>query len=220
MELEHQQTKHKLMEVDDILNILSDLNSFGAGETPLQRRLTLIRKIQKEIPSSHVGGSIGLFLHGIDLGRNFIDSDLDLALSHPTCNFLSIENVKSDKERFYQKDKTKSCIEIDEIDYFADVNELNNQCEIKVEFKYDKTQTYKTIEFEGHSYRVTSKKTILGWKVLFASRGSKKHIDDLNKIGVVYPDLKYRKFWKNKYKTWEELEEDLVQKKFFIVEKN
>jgi hypothetical protein len=48
------------MEVFEILNILTDLNSFGAAESPLQRRLRLIREIQKAIPQCHVGGSIGL----------------------------------------------------------------------------------------------------------------------------------------------------------------
>jgi len=106
------------------------------------------------------------------------------------------------------------------VDYFTDVNEPNNHSEIKVEFKYDKTQHFRIVEFEGHSYWVTQKKTILGWKVLFASRGSKKHMDDLDKIGVVYPDLKSPITWKRKYRTWEELEHDLIDKRFFIVEKN
>ena len=77
------------------------------------------------------------------------------------------------------------------------------------------------VEFEGYSYKVTQKKTIIGWKVLFASRGSKKHMDDLDKIGVVHPNLKTtRIWWKSKYKTWEELEHDLIQEGLFIVEKN
>jgi len=209
------------MEVFDVLNILTDLNSFGAAESPLQRRLRLIREIQKAIPQCHVGGSIGLFLQGIDLGRDFIDSDLDFSLSKPTADFFGIGKPKSDKESFYQKDTTKSCTEIDEVDYFTDVNEPNKHSEIKVEFKYDKTQHFRIVEFEGHSYWVTQKKTILGWKVLFASRGSKKHMDDLDKIGVFYPNSKHQRvWWKSKYKTWEELERDLIDEGLFIVEKN
>jgi hypothetical protein len=45
-------------------------------------------------------------------------------------------------------------------------------------------------------------------------------MDDLDKIGVVYPDLKSPITWKRKYRTWEELEHDLIDKGFFIVEKN
>jgi len=198
------------MEVYEILNILGDLDQFGVGQTPLQRRLELIREIQRVIPSAHVGGSIGFFLQGIDFGRDFINSDIDFSLTEPTADFFPLkkENL-TNGNKFYQKETTRSSTDIDETDYFTDVTDSENPCEIKVEFKYDKTQTYSVIEFEGHKYQVTDKEILLGWKSLFASRGSKKHMDDLDLIGHIYPDKSQAYHLKRSYKTWHELKSDL-----------
>jgi len=199
------------MEVCEILNILSDLDEFGAGQTPLQRRLELIREIQRVIPSAHVGGSIGLLLQGIDLGRDFTDSDIDFSISKPSGDFFPIIDVKRG-DRFYQKKITMSSTEMDEADYFTDITNPKNPGDIKVEFKYDRTQSYDSVKYNGHTYRVTHKNIIIGWKVLFASRNSKKHMEDLDKIGCAY--LKKNDIfnpWKSSYKTWEELKFDLVE---------
>ena len=115
------------MEVCEILNILSDLDEFGAGQTPLQRRLELIREIQRVIPSAHVGGSIGLLLQGIDLGRDFTDSDIDFSISKPSGDFFPIIDVKRG-DRFYQKKITMSSTEMDEADYFTDITKSKKFC--------------------------------------------------------------------------------------------
>jgi len=49
----------------------------------IEDKLSILREIQDKYPLSHVGGSIGLMLYGIDLKRDLSASDMDI-----TCPFL------------------------------------------------------------------------------------------------------------------------------------
>jgi hypothetical protein len=44
----------------------------------MQYKLQILREFQTKYPDSHVGGSIGLYLHGIDLKRDISRTDLDI----------------------------------------------------------------------------------------------------------------------------------------------
>ena len=46
----------------------------------LKTKLAFIQKVQKVYPQSHVGGSFGLFLRGISIGRDISDSDIDIKI--------------------------------------------------------------------------------------------------------------------------------------------
>jgi hypothetical protein len=46
----------------------------------MDAKLEFLRKFQKNHPTSHVGGSIGLMLIGIDLKRDLTKSDLDITI--------------------------------------------------------------------------------------------------------------------------------------------
>ena len=51
-------------------------------------KLEFLRDFQQQYPTSHVGGSMGLFLRGIDLKRDLTFSDLDI-----TINEMNVEET-------------------------------------------------------------------------------------------------------------------------------
>jgi len=46
----------------------------------MQYKLEMLREFQAKYPDSHVGGSVGLYLHGINLQRDISRTDLDLTV--------------------------------------------------------------------------------------------------------------------------------------------
>ena len=51
----------------------------------MQLKLDFLREFQSNYPKSHVGGSIGLMLHGVDLKRDLNLSDLDIVMEVANC---------------------------------------------------------------------------------------------------------------------------------------
>lgn len=201
------------MKLDDILDILGDLEDLGVSETPLGKRLKIFREIQERCKNScHLGGSIGLFLHGIDLGRNFLNSDLDITFYKPKGDIFPTS--KAGKGKIAQVEAFKSAVDMDEFCYFGEIADQYGDL-VKGEFKYDTSQSFDLIEYEGFTYQVTKSDIILGWKVLFASRGSKKHRDDLDRLGIGYVKRAQCPLLSpvfRKYQTWSSLEADLKKR--------
>ena len=156
------------------------LSTVGLAQGPLDKRLEIYKKIEEAHPGCHLGGSIGLFLHGIDLGRTFADSDIDI------CSFKPHGKEFKDIQKKYSEIGLASATDMDEVSYRSEIEENGVEKRIKIEYKYDRTQNFKVVEYKGVTYRVTLPQMILGWKVLFACRGSKKHRADLDKLGVRY----------------------------------
>lgn len=176
------------MDTFEILDILADLEEIGAAETPLKRKILIYSEIQETLRGKcHLGGSIGLMLHGIDLGRDFFSSDLDITTFSPSGGVFPLKgNIDLKKGQLVQTENCQSSTDMDGSCYFTDVERLNEPDSVKVEFKYDKSQDFDVITYEGLSLNVTKPHIILGWKVLFASRGSQKNREDLDKLGVRY----------------------------------
>ena len=168
------------MEDLEILGLMEDLSTIGQAQTPLDKRLEIYKSIESVHPGCHIGGSIGLFLHGIDLGRTFIDSDIDI------CSFKPNGKEFKDLQKRYSETGLASSTDMDEVTYKSEIEEDGVEKRIKIEYKYDRTQDFKLIEYKGVTYRVTLPEIILGWKVLFACRGSKKNREDLDKLGIKY----------------------------------
>ena len=166
------------MEDLEILDLIEDLSIVGHAKTSLDKRLEIYKSIESAHPGCHIGGSIGLFLHGIDLGRTFIDSDIDI------CSFKPHGKKLVDSR--YSETDLASSTDMDEVCYESNVEENGVEKKIKIEYKYDKTQDFKLVEYKGVTYNVTLPEIILGWKVLFACRGSKKNREDLDKLGIKY----------------------------------
>ena len=193
----------------EIIDLMDCLSTVGQAQTPLDKRLEIYKAIESVHPGCHIVGSIGLFLHGIDLGRTFVDSDIDI------CSFKP--NGKDFKylHKRYSETGLASSTDMDEVTYRSEIEENGVEKKIKIEYKYDKTQNFKVVEYKGVTYRVTLPQMILGWKVLFACRGSKKHRADLDKLGVKYikrgacPILCP---FGGKFPRWEDLERSLEKK--------
>jgi hypothetical protein len=164
----------------EIIDLMGCLSTVGQAQTPLDKRLEIYKAIESVHPGCHLGGSIGLFLHGIDLGRTFVDSDIDI------CSFKPNGKEFKDLQKGYAETGLASSTDVDEVTYKSEIAEDGIENRIKIEYKYDRTQNFKLIEYKGVTYRVTLPQMILGWKVLFACRGSKKHRADLDKLGVRY----------------------------------
>lgn len=63
----------------------------------MKDKLEIIKMIQIRFPRTHVGGSIGLFLHGIDLKRDLSKSDIDLT-SPEVLDFSNPINIEDLEE--------------------------------------------------------------------------------------------------------------------------
>ena len=191
------------------MDLMDCLSTVGQAQDPLDKRLEIYKAIESVHPGCHIGGSIGLFLHGIDLGRTFVDSDIDI------CSFKPNGKEFKDLQKKYSETGLASSTDMDEVTYRSEIEENGVEKRIKIEYKYDKTQNFKVVEYKGVTYKVTLPQMILGWKVLFACRGSKKHRADLDKLGVRYikrgacPILRP---FRGKFPNWEELEGSLEKK--------
>ena len=164
----------------EIVDLMDCLSTVGQAQTPLDKRLEIYKAIESVHPGCHIGGSIGLFLHGIDLGRTFVDSDIDI------CSFKPNGKEFKDLQKRYSETSLASSTDMDEVTYKSEIAEDGVEKRIKIEYKYDRTQDFKLIEYKGITYRVTLPEIILGWKVLFSCRGSKKHREDLDNLGIKY----------------------------------
>lgn len=210
----------------ELIDLMDCLSGIGQAQTPLDKLLEIYKKIEDLNPHSNIslGGSLGLYLHGIDLGRNFVNSDIDICCDGRT------ENLSD--ERWYAKKETRSSTEMDGGSYITSVFKKGENKEIKIEYKIDFTQDFKKVEYKGVTYNVTLPEIILGWKILFASRGSVKHKGDLDKLGIKYKKRGIFFFFspfRKKFREWKDLGIILEKKglsgKFFpksvvLVEKN
>lgn len=143
-------------------------------------KLKLIRDFQQRFPGSHVGGSIGLFLLGIDLKRSLDRSDVDMTIQTPLdlSQSLGIENTEesSNPEDFdYQ------------FRHYPDGGDSYTKIDINI--SPDKGST--NVVYMGDLYRVSLKEDILFYKNLYAEKGIQKHIDDLITIETgIRPEVK------------------------------
>jgi hypothetical protein len=130
--------------------------------------LTKLQKLQTKFPTSHVGGSVGLFLHGAKLNRWDKDytSDLDIVIPYYT---PLVDDAHLD-------DLIEAQISGNDFDYLFFFED------IKVDCKIDPVQKYTVIEYEGFKYKVTSLDTILKAKIKYALNNQDKHIKDITEL--------------------------------------
>jgi hypothetical protein len=139
-------------------------------------KLEALRKFQEKNPTSHVGGSIGLFLQGIELPRDLSKSDLDVVVDE---NFNCEEALKEYRER---SDTTDFDLNI-EADHGSGYY-------TKIDVRISPEPSYTTAFYNGHQYNVSLIRNILFWKRKYAAKGVKKHIADIYFIeaGKPMPD--------------------------------
>lgn len=136
-------------------------------------KLEALKQFQCDYPESVLGGSIGLFLHGVDLKRDLTMSDLDFCM--PNCSRLVEDRLNSELVKQHQENSGS--------DFRHKVN-LNHKAEgyfTKVEVsERDCDFVYKT--YGGFTYRLQPLSDILLWKAHYAFKGISKHKEDLKEI--------------------------------------
>lgn len=136
------------------------------------KALKAYQDVQHAIPHTHIGGSIGLFLHGIVLPRDWYNGPLDLDV---TLREDLPENAVYD---FMVKDESGLSSGMDMNYKFAHVS-----TGIKVELQIDPDSQYVPVMYKGFIYRVKTIEGIMYWKrkwaVEFEDSDEDKHRRDL-----------------------------------------
>lgn len=140
-------------------------------------RLELVRKIQERFPNTIIGGSISIFLHGVDLQRDFVDLDI-------ISKDLSIEEFKQViEDEFLSTGEKKlfngSC-DFDECLMTRTVDERGYP--IKFDIKQVEALEFETIVRDGYRYKVAPMSVIMEAKKRYAEQGATKHEQDLEYI--------------------------------------
>jgi hypothetical protein len=149
----------------------------------LEDKLNFILVFQQKYPGAHVGGSIGLLLHGIDLARSLDKSDIDMTILAPLGSFkpMDIENTEESSHP-------------DDFDYQFRHYPGGGSVYVKLDINVKPETKSEAIEYKGNIYNVSLKADILSWKQKYAVAGAEKHIDDLITIATgVRPDRKKQK---------------------------
>lgn len=124
----------------------------------MEKALAVLRDLQHRFPEIQVGGSVGLWLHGIRLKR-FGQKSCDLDLTSPKEIRIS--------------DKQHPC-SFDDFDYSFEVNGVTVDLSINEEI-----QPPVKIELDGYVYNVTRLPYILHRKSNYALKGVLKHVTDI-----------------------------------------
>jgi len=132
-------------------------------------KLNIIKTLLEKYPDSHVGGSIGLFLHGVDLKRNLNKSDIDFTVTAPI-DFSQPMNIENLVEPSAPGDFEYS---------FRMYHSKDGATYTKIEISINPAPIFDIIVYDGYSFRVTKKDHIIMWKKLYASKGSLKHEHDM-----------------------------------------
>ena len=134
----------------------------------IEHKLELVRQFQNRFPELHVGGSIGLFLHGVDLKRSLDKSDIDLTSPIPLSfsEPLDIENAEESSNP-------------EDFEYAFMVYPLGYEKPYtKVDISLQPGKEFDVIIHESNSYKVSKLQDIYFWKSKYAAKGIEKHIDD------------------------------------------
>lgn len=137
----------------------------------LDAKLDLLRNIQRNYPTLHVGGSIGLFLHGYE-PRTLDKSDLDT-----TVDAFSKDAIL--RLCAHSTDLYKGSMPSDLDLVFSLHTTLGG---VKLDLRICPEPSFEVTKYDGHSYNVSKLRDILYWKKLYAKRGVNKHLEDLRVI--------------------------------------
>ncbi len=131
----------------------------------IMQKLEVVQQFQNKYPDSHIGGSIGLMLLGIDLQRDLSKSDLDITAPDFIGEKEIIDNyeLRSDGNDF---------------DYAIQKN-IADGIYIKIDIRISPEPSFDVVNFNGTNYNVSKLKNILFWKKKYSDKGVLKHTNDL-----------------------------------------
>lgn len=130
----------------------------------IEYKLEAIRNFQTNYPTSHVGGSLGLMIRGIDLKRSLIMSDIDITIDE-------YEEIKTDESLEPRSDNS-------DFDFAYKINHTDNFY-TKIDIRITPEPSFDVVKFNGYSYNVSKLRDILFWKQKYANKGILKHKNDL-----------------------------------------
>lgn len=130
----------------------------------LQFKLKTLRDFQLKYPTSHVGGSIGLMLHGVNIHRDLSVSDIDITIDE----FNFDPSKSNDFEERSDNNDFDYCLKTSESGYYT-----------KIDIRVNPEPSFEQIIFNGISYNVSKLRDILFWKNKYAEKGHTKHQHDL-----------------------------------------
>lgn len=131
--------------------------------------IPLVRQIQDKYPHIILGGSVALFLYGVELRRFKDGYDFDIDLITPYFTLIETDSIIKVRER---DDQTSG-------NDFDDAFYINGK---KVDLKIEPKQRYNIVEVNGFKYKLCSLETIIEAKSRYALKGNKKHKGDLYEI--------------------------------------
>lgn len=129
-------------------------------------KLKVVRDFQIKYPDAHIGGSIGLLIHGINLKRDLLKSDIDLTVSKDLDENIPVQYIDASSNN-------------NDFDYNFRVESLDNSCYVKIDVRVNPEPSFVIMVYEGFSYNVSKLTDIIFWKQKYAKKGFKKHINDL-----------------------------------------
>lgn len=164
----------RLVVVEELQEIVKKQEKEGIDNTFL---IPAIVELCKANPTIIVGGSIGLFLHGVVLEREEVDVDIVLP-------YYSKLVVPKDNEVITDvgdgEFKSSGSDFSDTYYLFCDLGNGQGIKEIKMDVAVDPKQRYTVINYNGFDFKVVNMLTIIEAKLRYAMSGGKKHIDDFD----------------------------------------
>lgn len=146
--------------------------------------LSTVKKIQEKYPIFHVGGSVGLFLHGIRLNRWLHSRGSDIDMVTPYFILPEFNNEENDTSNSLDEDFED--FGVDYLDAKMSGNDFDETFlvhgefgTVKVDYKVDPIQRYEIVEYNGFKYKVSPLLTIVNAKMKYANNGDKKHKKDI-----------------------------------------
>lgn len=138
----------------------------------------LIRELQEKYPTSSIGGSAALFLHGVRLNRWTSDKNIDLDIILPYYQLLE----GWDKDIVVEELNVKKSG--NDFDFGFSITDCRNNETIfkKIDIKIDPKQRYTFIEYKEFRYKVNLIEVILEAKARYAMEGDGKHQRDLKEM--------------------------------------
>ena len=139
----------------------------------------LIKLNKTNIPY-HIGGSMGLLIHGATFNRKIGSNDLDIILPY----YIHPKVLLQDTDYHYNE-SCESKSSGNDFDYTLEIYSTSDKKSfvpdesIKLDIKIDPIQSYDFIDFEGETFRVSSFINILDSKLKYAKKGNKKHLNDI-----------------------------------------
>ena len=131
----------------------------------LELKLQVLREFQDMFPGAHVGGSIGLLIHGINVGRDLSKSDLDITVP---------EEID-----IYSMPRSTQGSEGCDFDYQITVDRGPFSGYAKIDVRICPEPSFIILSYKGDEYNVSLLRDILFWKKKYADNGVQKHRDDL-----------------------------------------